>query len=447
MKSIIDSNQFFIPIHNNLIKQNNKSFFFQNKTIDSSSKERKINKNDFTKNKIKKSIIINEKKNKEKKSKSNSLNKDKIINKNLLKFPESISMENNLLTNKNISSFKLNTKIYEKVIDKLFHYLKDILPLELYKKIKNQFISDIKQEIININQEIKILNGKEYNSSITNLIKKTINNLYKNDNISNKISSSNKIIKNEKQKISSLYSLKKGYKTYCKTANNSRSKSKETSCSISKGNENNNIISSRIPNKEKKKRNSKYPLISNKKMLNSKLLEKLKNDYFIDIGNNTMRNKNPQNKNKIKNSIDNLKSVHNRNIKVSNISGIIGSISQTTSNSMSKKNNKNKLSNFLNLSKIIKKKNNHSINNSNKIYIVKDKKIKNIEYNNNEIKNLEQLKVIKSTLDDNLKVMFNFSYECFLNKESDSQSKKSVEDTINNNENIIITNNNNKNNN
>ena len=170
MKSIIDSNQFFIPIHNNLIKQNNKSFFFQNKTIDSSSKERKINKNDFTKNKIKKSIIINEKKNKEKKSKSNSLNKDKIINKNLLKFPESISMENNLLTNKNISSFKLNTKIYEKVIDKLFHYLKDILPLELYKKIKNQFISDIKQEIININQEIKILNGKEYNISITNLI-------------------------------------------------------------------------------------------------------------------------------------------------------------------------------------------------------------------------------------------------------------------------------------
>ena len=79
-------------------------------------------------------------------------------------------MENNLLTNSNISSLKLNTKIYEKAIDKLFYYLKDILPLELYKKIKNQFISDIKEEIININQEIKILNGKEYNISITNLI-------------------------------------------------------------------------------------------------------------------------------------------------------------------------------------------------------------------------------------------------------------------------------------
>jgi hypothetical protein len=79
-------------------------------------------------------------------------------------------MENNLLTNSNISSLKLNTKIYEKAIDKLFYYLKDILPLELYKKIKNKFILDIKKEILNINQEIKILNGKEYNISITNLI-------------------------------------------------------------------------------------------------------------------------------------------------------------------------------------------------------------------------------------------------------------------------------------
>ena len=33
---------------------------------------------------------------------------------------------------------------------------------------------------------------------------------------------------------------------------------------------------------------------------------------------------------------------------------------------MSKNNNKNKLSNFLNLSKITKKKNNYSINNENK---------------------------------------------------------------------------------
>lgn len=46
----------------------------------------------------------------------------------------------------------------------------------------------------------------------------------------------------------------------------------------------------------------------------------------------------------------------------------------------------------------------------------------------NEVKSSEQLKEIKSSLDDNLKVMFNFSYECFLNRESESESKMSYED-------------------
>ena len=45
-----------------------------------------------------------------------------------------------------------------------------------------------------------------------------------------------------------------------------------------------------------------------------------------------------------------------------------------------------------------------------------------------EIKNNELLKEVKSSLDDNLKVMFNFSYECFLNKESESESKRSFEE-------------------
>lgn len=46
----------------------------------------------------------------------------------------------------------------------------------------------------------------------------------------------------------------------------------------------------------------------------------------------------------------------------------------------------------------------------------------------NDFKNSEQLKKIKSTLDENLKGMFNFSYECFLNKESETESRKSIED-------------------
>ena len=39
--------------------------------------------------------------------------------------------------------------------------------------------------------------------------------------------------------------------------------------------------------------------------------------------------------------------------------------------------------------------------------------------------NVEMMKQIKNTLDDNLKVIFNFSYEDFLSKESETESKKS----------------------
>jgi hypothetical protein len=51
-----------------------------------------------------------------------------------------------------------------------------------------------------------------------------------------------------------------------------------------------------------------------------------------------------------------------------------------------------------------------------------------VSTNINEKQTSEQLKEIKSNLDEHLKVMFNFSYEGFLNKESESVSKKSLFD-------------------
>ena len=49
-----------------------------------------------------------------------------------------------------------------------------------------------------------------------------------------------------------------------------------------------------------------------------------------------------------------------------------------------------------------------------------------INNENKQIKeNTEMMKQIKNTLDDNLKVIFNFSYEDFLSKESETESKKS----------------------
>jgi hypothetical protein len=66
-------------------------------------------------------------------------------------------------------------------------------------------------------------------------------------------------------------------------------------------------------------------------------------------------------------------------------------------------------------------KNTNSNNNNNN-------RIVNVSTNINEKQTSEQLKEIKSNLDEHLKVMFNFSYEGFLNKESESVSKKSLFD-------------------
>ena len=68
---------------------------------------------------------------------------------------------------------------------------------------------------------------------------------------------------------------------------------------------------------------------------------------------------------------------------------------------------------------------------------MKNKTKENQEENKNnenekENKNEEQLKQIKSGLDENLKYLFNFSYENFLNKESENDSKKTVSEYNNN---------------
>jgi hypothetical protein len=65
-------------------------------------------------------------------------------------------------------------------------------------------------------------------------------------------------------------------------------------------------------------------------------------------------------------------------------------------------------------------------------------KFRKVTEKEDENKNNELLKEIKSSLDDNLKIMFNFSYECFLNKESESESKRTFEEgNVNTNSNRI----------
>ena len=80
-------------------------------------------------------------------------------------------------------------------------------------------------------------------------------------------------------------------------------------------------------------------------------------------------------------------------------------------------------------------KKNDNINSNKKVYKKESRnKLKESKEENKknekekDNKNDEQLKKIKSGLDDNLKFLFNFSYENFLNKESENDSKKTVSD-------------------
>ena len=434
MKSLIDLSSFTnksrLSNRGKIIKQssNNKSYFSSNPTIENNSrgKNLKIGKNYKY---LKQSNTNNENKSK---NKSNDSKKIKSYDKN-----------NNIEKNKFIGqsyrtlrhpSFSfLNVKIYERVIDKLFSFMKSILPSETYNEIKMKFISEITKEICFYNKN-ENNNNLQNSSSITNIIKSIeTNNLNRKINSGLKLSYNiinNNIEKNNK-KHSSLYSLKKSKILNNRTISNSRSKSKSNSKSKSK-----------TPSKSKSNSKEKMNIIkSNKIILNSRLFEKINNE-LLKLENSkpyiqkkyiyekrkliNKSNSKPKIKTEINNSL-------NQNIKIN---------SKTTTNSKNKNKNNinnnykevNKENNVLNITNVNFKKDENNFINLNEEKIENEKN--NILDNNNEIKNSEQLKKIKSTLEPNLKYMFNFSYEGFLNKESETDSKKSLEENINNNSNI-----------
>ena len=103
----------------------------------------------------------------------------------------------------------------------------------------------------------------------------------------------------------------------------------------------------------------------------------------VKFNNKNLKNKNKKNNLIIKNQINYLSPSENNKIKITNISP--------------------------------KHRNNNNNNNN------------NLEFKTTQIpvlKNEEMIKQIKNTIDDNLKVMFNFSYENFLSKESEHESKE-----------------------
>ena len=452
MKSIIDISTFIkqpflsnrITKRKTSINNNNNYHTTSNQTLNYNSNEKNINKNNRNlKSNLNKNSFINKTQTQSKeKSKSKSKSRDEIyltnkILKNNLKYPEVNNEKNNFMlgnSNKNIqkSINKITIRIYENSIDKLFLYMKSILPNETYNNIKNKFLNEITKEINGYSNKKYLTYDDTISSSITNIIKNKIlkddlsnnnNNITKSQlsyNLNegnNNISCNNNTISN---KHSSLYTLTKSKILNSKTMSNSKSKSKSGSKSNSK--QRNEFNKSARNNKKISMKKYTFGVFKSNN-LNSKLFQKINSELLkIDLNPISYKKNTIDGNNKI--NIFNKKSngakfiyLNNRNNKIST--------SHTTGNSLNKKekhiksnfslnfNNKNNMSEIIENKTIQKHLN--LINKNNKNNIIKEVI--------NESKNSEQLKEIKSSLDENLKIMFNFSYE---NNSNNNNSSKGV---------------------
>ena len=240
----------------------------------------------------------------------------------------------------------------------------------------------------------------------------------------------------------SLYTLTKSKMLYHKTTSNSKSKS----------NSREQLSNRKKLSNLKQKQTGQKTNSNNNFIINSHLFNKINKDLIKTEKNfsNEKSKQKPHSKN-IPNSTTNsnninIKISHNRNtnLHLFYINNYINNsnnpqIANRTTTHSRKKDNNNKQShkspdNIIKTNidkKSILKHPNETIPPSSGKTI----KIDNITVDQNEKKTNEQLREIKSSLDDNLKVMFNFSYEGFLNKESESESKKSFD-----NNNTVINN-------
>ena len=364
-------------------------------------------------------------------------NKSNNINNNSNNWNSNINPKNNTSYNKNkikrdTSKYKyifspyvltplFGMKIYDNVVNKLFSYIQHILPTKIYIDIKRKFIKFVLEElrvkndsILNkkdneiMNVNLKLFYNKASPSSVNrsgSKIKKKKKNVKDFSFTRNK--NNNKTINNfnyntAKSNISKQYIFNGLLKNH-----NSLYSLNKKSAKVYGGPFNVNI--SKSPGKSKSKSNSKE-----KKTIN----KNIRHNYY---SNNTI----------FEPDLHALK-IFNHNKKGSK------------NKNKNSKENKNKNRQYISNNLIWKKKNNPNISIRKKITsnnLNLEKKIEKINYEegimnieneegkvnnkNKKTKNDEQLKQIKSGLDDNLKILFNFSYENFLNKESESESKKS----------------------
>ena len=445
---ILEKNcNFSVPIIQNTNNTNNKTQ--KKKIIDRKEKEKVTLIKSFCNKNERNSRSKSNSNSKEykKRYKSNNINNKinaNIYSNNNTSYNNQINKDNNkkYIFSSYILAPLFGMRVYENAINKIFEYIKSILPKKIYIDIKKAFIkyifeelhiknnlllSKTEAEIMNINLKlfynkttsVNRSNSKNKNQKDFSFTRNHNNNRAMNNHNYNTAKNNfskqyifNGLLKNH----NSLYSLnKKCAKIHGVpfTFNISKSPRKSRSKSGSK---------------EKKlinKNNNNY--YSNNNIFDPdlhvfKILNQRKKNSANKNFNNTSKNK------KIKKQLNsNLilsKKNKNSNITKNKISNTI--IYSDKKNDIINNNNNNKSIRVReNSNKIVRK--NNDINNNN----ISEEVILNKNEKNKQ--NDEQLKQIKSGLDENLKFLFNFSYENFLNKGSESESKKSISDYNNNN--------------
>ena len=382
----------------------------------------------------------------------NKLKEDNLSNRIIkanIKFPN----ENSLKKEDNLSSSRQNihSKVYEISVDKIFAYMKTILTPEIYNDIKAKFIDEFSKAMLLF---IKSTNFSSYNIQYSSSISKLLQSTSANISMSN---SSSERTREKNLKLSyDFVSLNKKKNNQVKAAVYQIEKRKNPLQSNNETNASHNLFSYSSNNNSSliNKKHSLYTLTKSKMLYHkttsnskskSNSREQLSNRKKLSNLKQKPHSKNIPNSTTNSNNI-NIKISHNRNtnLHLFYINNYINNsnnpqIANRTTTHSRKKDNNNKQShkspdNIIKTNidkKSILKHPNETIPPSSGKTI----KIDNITVDQNEKKTNEQLREIKSSLDDNLKVMFNFSYEGFLNKESESESKKSFD-----NNNTVINN-------
>ena len=393
---------------------------------------------------------------------------------NIISFTSSTNNNNNVSS----SSNKFHYKIYEHAIDALFTFLKETLHNDVYTTIKQVFCNEISKAydlyyeyIYNITNSFMCY---KYSSSIGKmLLKLNVNyttccgsgsnnkkNLKMSYDFYNELK--HKMINNTKHvngyscnntekkqcKQYSLYTLTKNKKLF---QNKAQSISQSKSNSHDNKKQSNFVLNIKLYNKLNKNRRHKTDIyyttttttntnnngnINNAKVGNNKVKYTFNNNTTIIPNVNTKLSRNNHSNCSLfyfhnNNNMNSTSSQSNKHYIDNNFKGVVYKTKQKqNSNKQSTLHyNYNTFSHLhfpsestYSVRKSIKLPNNNNTNSNNNNHIV------HVSTNINEKQTSEQLKEIKSNLDEHLKVMFNFSYEGFLNKESESVSKKSLFD-------------------